>query len=252
MGRIFERILAKFGRRSAWAPLPALGPAAQVGPGYLELDGYRFTLVNGVDEFMAAIGRQPRVAVTLRTLEYESILGSLIGRFDSTYASAAPENRALRGTTLLCSGCHWEFPGSYIMSLIGGFGSSYMIGGTSGFAQFGKSGKCPRCASTRSVLAYELWLPDDISQRDVDAIGRYWREQGRQWWWRSGKRQGICDRCNREIFADEGSLVSGTNLNCARCMETYLDNGLAELRSNPYFYGHAEVRKARAFERYTG
>ncbi|HEX3732551.1 MAG TPA: hypothetical protein VHU91_06505 [Mycobacteriales bacterium] len=258
MRRIVERIVAKFRGEPtppAYQPLSPTAPAAEerragsvVAGGSTEIDGVRFILVSHPDDLVFVVATQPRVALRLHTLDYQKVMGSLIRGFDSKYDRAAPEQRALKYAALACGGCGWEFPGSYTMSLLDMFGSSFVVGGTSGFVQFGKTGRCPRCGSKESVLLYEFFAPPEIGEQDVAALGRYWRELGRRWWLNTGRQEAICDRCNRTMSRGEGSLVGGGNLQCAGCMDDYISGALGELRANPYHYGATELRKARGFE----
>ncbi|MGH3427845.1 MAG: hypothetical protein ACRD3Q_09675 [Terriglobales bacterium] len=133
------------------------------------------------------------------------------------------------------------------MSLLDMFGSCFVVGGTSEFAQFGKTGRCPWCGSKESALLYEFFASSEIGEQDVAALDRYWRELGRRWWLNAGRQEAICDRCNGTMSRGEGSLVGGVNLQCAGCMDDYLSGALGKLHANPYHYGATELRKARDF-----
>ncbi|MGP4015883.1 hypothetical protein [Saccharopolyspora sp. 5N708] len=249
-----QRVAAAFGRSSRapdQTPPAASGFTPDQAPtmvdGYLQLDGARFVPVSQLDEFMAAVGTQRRIALRLSTSQYEEVLTTLIERFDADYENAAPEYRAFRYAELICTGCGWTFPGSYRMSLLGMLSPGRMSGGTPGFEEFGKTGVCTRCRSAESFLAYELFPVAEIDAETVAAMRRHWRADARTWWSATGRSKGICDKCNRDMARDAGFLIGRTRLECVDCTDDHLADALEQLRANPYYFGSAELRHCRPF-----
>jgi hypothetical protein len=126
------------------------------------------------------------------------------------------------------------------------FGKMSVVGGTPGFDKFGSSGRCPKCGNTDSLLVYECFRAEQISERDVEAIRRYWRALAVAWWQTETRQQAICDRCNDTVQRGEG-YVDGSELRCDKCVrDGLLKEGLEKLRGNPHYYGGALLRKARS------
>lgn len=220
------------------------------GSSFLELEGTRFRLAANADQLAAATTTDDRIALRLSTKDYKEVMGALIDRFELRYDLDTPEYQALKYATLVCAGCGWEFPGSYIMSLIGAFGSSRtgsrrVAGASPGFAEFGKTGSCTQCGDRASFLVYERIAPSEIRESDVIAIRRYWRHLAVEWWLGEGRTKGICDRCNCRIGRERTYLVGETHLQCETCTDQNLTNALDELRQNPYQFGATLLRKAR-------
>lgn len=227
---------------------PEAGPPRVTG-GYVELDGARFAVRERVDEFMAAVPAERRIALRLRTVRYTTVYyEDLRAEFAARYAEKSPEYRAFYYAQLYCAGCGWEFPGSYTMSLTGAMGSySGVSGAMPGHAEFGRTGRCTRCGSEESFLAYECFRPEEIDEDDVAALRRYWAESARRWWSDTGRRNGICDTCSaRQVTPGESYLTSGgTYMLCSGCVEKRLADALENLRDNPYYFGVSELRRAR-------
>src|SRR5262249_3909938 len=119
------------------------------------------------------------------------------------------------------------------------------LGAASGHDPFGKTGVCPQCGSEASLLVYEHFPPDQISEADVEAIRRHWQEEGQSWWEGGARGEAICDNCGSGGPRGRGYL-SGTKLVCEECVRNgLLAEGLARLREDPHYYGAALLRKAR-------
>ncbi len=212
------------------------------------VDGPKFQLVDSVDTLCAAIEAEGRGVLRIRSVRYGDVLAELAQKLEKRYGRMSRQYQDSIPSSLLCAGCMWEFPGSYQLSLqspemFGGM----VFGATPGFDQFGKSGICPQCGSDESLLVYECFPPEQITEADIEAIRRYWRELARSWWQSEQHSQAICDRCNNDIARGQGYL-SGTSLICENCVRKGLmSEGLEKLRDNPHYYGSALLRKARQF-----
>lgn len=232
----------------AAAPLPVpRSPALVVADAYVVANGTRFASVARSEEFVAVVPTQQRIALRLPTTEYRTVMGELLRWFNAEYDEASPEYRAFRYAALACAGCGWEFPGSYRHSLLGMLDGAKVVGARSGFAKFGRTGKCPRCGSRDSFLLYECIDPAEIDEQDLVALIVLYRDDALRWWSHTGRKMAICDSCNRDIQAGEGYLVSLSHLKCEPCLRKYLDGSLEKLRANPYHYGATELRRARPF-----
>jgi hypothetical protein len=121
------------------------------------------------------------------------------------------------------------------------------VGATPGFAEFSKTGACTKCGNTESFLAYQRYDPSSISQADVDAIRRYWQHLAKLWWSNTSKITAICDGCNDYVSQAETSYLIGDNLECERCTDKQLADGLNKLRRDPHYFGAMELQKARSF-----
>lgn len=260
VNRVIGRLAAVF-RRSRSGSRPAALTVATPSPvprsPALVVAGTHFAPVARVKEFTAAVPAQQRIALRLPTTGYGTVMRKLMHWFKmrklmhwfnaSEYGEASPEYRAIRHAVLACADCGWEFPGSYVGSLLGMYDRCSVIGATSGFAEFGRTGKCTRCGSGESFLLYECIDPAGIDEEDLAALARLWRDDARRWWSRTGRAKAICDLCNSDMRAGEGSLISLNSLACEQCLRRLLDGGLEELRANPYNYGATELRRARQF-----
>ena len=134
---------------------------------------------------------------------------------------------------------------SYILSLQ--MPETRMTGATLGYDLFGKTGVCPHCGSYESLLVYEYFPLEQISEVDVRAIRKYWQQQALTWWQSQQQRAGTCENCNEIIVWNQGYL-SGNDLLCENCVNKGLmTEGLSRLKDNPHFYGRALLRKARRF-----
>lgn len=226
--------------------MPAAGAVARV-----TLDGTEFQLANNIDALYAAIEVEGRGVLRFRSLTYGNVLAELVQRLETRYGPMSRQYRDSVPSPLLCAGCLWEFPGSYKMSLQAPemFADRSVIGATPGFDQFGRSGVCPQCGSNEGLLVYECFLPEQISEADIEAIRRYWRELAQAWRKSQQRSQGICNDCNDDIAQGQGYLF-GTDLICENCVRKgLLTEGLESLRNNPHYYGSALLRKARPFRR---
>jgi hypothetical protein len=247
MRGVVRRAAEMFRRRSGESPASRVGPA--VVDGRVELDGADFALVERVDEFMAAVATERRVALRLPTSRYEQVYHrELRAGFESKHAEGSAEFKGFYYAQLFCGGCGREFPGSFTMSLIGGLDAfSSVSGATPGFAEFGRTGRCTRCASTTSLLAYECFPSAEIGEDDAAALRQYWRDSAIRWWSETGRRKGVCDVCSTSgLTTDDSYLVSGgTYLICSVCVDKRLADAVDRLRANPYHFGASELRRAR-------
>ena len=224
---------------------PASGSAASI-----MIDGTRFQLVNSLDVLCTIIEAEGRGVLRLRSVTYGDVLFGLAQKLEKRYGKTSSQYRDVVSSVLLCAGCLWEFPGSYTLSLQAPevFGD-VVVGATPGFGQFGKTGVCPQCGSDESLLVYECFPPEQISEVDIEAIRMYWREQAHTWWQREQRPNAICDYCNDDIIREQGYLSSASML-CENCIRKGLmAEGLEKLRDNPHYYGSALLRKARQFRR---
>jgi hypothetical protein len=213
----------------------------------IEFNGVSFPVVWAVADFVATTASLDRVALRLRTKQYATHMRDIMQRFDSKYAPSSPEYQAFKNTCLVCTGCGWEFPGSYTLSLISTLDSyTHVMGATPGFAEFGKTGTCTKCGSAESFLTYQRYEPSSISQADVDAIHRYWRHLAQLWWSNASRSTAICDGCNEDVTQAETYLIGG-NLECERCTDNHLADGLNKLRRDPHHFGAMELQKARSY-----
>lgn len=239
------------GRRPAGSVSP--GPSPQAAPyrvpgGWVELNGTRFALTERVADFMAIVPTERRIVLRMRTLDYEGLYHrDLHEAFGARYAAESPEHKAFYHAQLCCTGCGWEFPGSYTMSLIGMLDTYRISGGTPGYADFGRTGRCSRCGSDTSFLVYECFHPQDISEDDVAALRHHWWASAQRWWSTAGRHTGICDICSiHEVTPNNSYLESGSHVICAGCVEKRLADALVKLRDNPYLFGKSELRRARS------
>ena len=248
--RAFAR--RKGGRSPAAAPVPTeQHPPSTSTPAHspdgIEFDGVSFQVVWTVADFVATTASLDRVALRLRTEQYASHMRGIMRQFDSKYAPSSPEYQAFKYARLICAGCRWQFPGSYTLSLIGALdGHTQVVGATPGYAEFSRNSTCTKCGNAESFLAYQRHEPSSISQADVDAIRRYWRHLAEQWWSNNGRSTAICDCCNDSV-SQAGTYFIDNNLECERCTDKQLADGVNELRRNPFYYGATELQKARAF-----
>ena len=262
MRRVLRRVL---GRSRRTRPADAPGPvplttggepappsdagSPRVSGGHVELDGVLFAAKDRVEEVMAAVPVERRIALRLRTVRYTSVYHEdLRAEFSARYAEKSPEYKAFYHALLYCAGCGWEFPGSYTLSLTDALGSYRGVSGaTRGYAEFGRTGRCPRCGSLESFLAYESFPPEEIGEDDVAALRRYWADAASRWWSRTGRDRGLCDACSaREVTPGDSYLTSGgTYMVCAGCVEDRLAGALEKLRDDPYRFGASELRRAR-------
>src|SRR5262249_9345613 len=160
--RMVRRAVERFRRPSGVGGSPS--PAPPVAAGRVELDGVGFALVGRVGGFMAAVPGERRIAVCLGPsrdvqMEYRGRGGG----FRSAYAEGSPEYQGFFHAKLFCAGCGWGFPGSFTMSLTG------ML---DGFGELGRTGRCTRCGSMTSLLAYECFPPAEITDDDAAALRR--------------------------------------------------------------------------------
>ena len=179
-----------------------------------------------------------------------SHMRDIMRQFDSLnlHAPSSPEYQAFKYTRLVCAGCHWEFPSSYTLSLIGAIDGNtrIVLGATPGYVELGRNGTCTKCGSTESFLAYQRYEPSSISQADVDAIRQYWRHLGKLRWSKTGKITAICDCCN-EYVSRVGTYFFDDRLECETCTDKQFADGVNKLRGNPFYYGATELQRARSF-----
>lgn len=228
---------------------PTLTSGSVSSSSSIEFSGVSFPVVWVVSDFVATTASLERVALRLCTKQYATHMRDIMQRFDSKYAPSSPEYQAFRhGTCLVCAGCGWEFPGSYTLSLIDSAFDHHarITGATPGFTEFGKTGICTKCGSADSFLTYQRYEPSSISQADVDAIQRYWRHLAQLWWSNTNRSTAICDCCSKDVAQAE-TYLSGNNLECKRCTDNLLADGLNELRRNPYYLGAMELQMARSY-----
>ena len=212
------------------------------------VDGDEFLLAQSAGELCSAVAKQGRAILRFRSVQYGSLLRDLAQRLQKEYGANSRQYNDLIPSPLLCAGCLWEFPMSYVMSLQAPdmFGDR-ILGGTPGFDRFGKSGTCPKCGSDESLLVYEYFPTEKITRTDIEAIRKYWQNNAHEWWQSQQRSEAICDRCNGPVSRGGGYLAD-TDLMCGDCLHRGLmTEGIAHLRNNPHYYGNALLRKARSF-----
>lgn len=222
----------------------------ETGAPVTTFEGRRFRLCSTVNELCEAIHAEDRGILKFQSMQYSEILGELKLKLESEFQSEPRYASDLFASPLVCAGCLWQFPPSYILSLQAPdlFGGK-LFGATAGFNTFGKSGVCPQCGSEQDLLVYEFFRSEDISQADVDAIQRYWRSLAQRWWQQQNEQRSsaICDHCNSDMRRGEGYLL-GSNLNCETCVrQGLMAEGLEMLKKNPHYYGVALLRKVRNY-----
>jgi len=248
--RAFAR--RKGGHLPAAAPVSMEHPPSTSSPAHspdgIEFYGVSFQVVWTVTDFVATTASLDRIALRLHTEQYASHMRNIMRQFDPKHALSSPEYQALKYARLICAGCRWEFPGSYILSLIGALSGPIPVVGemAPGYVEFGRNGTCTKCGNTESFLAYQRYEPSSITQADVDAIRRYWRHLAKLWWSNTGKTTAICDFCNVYISQDR-TYFFDNRLECELCTDKQFADGLNELRRNPFYYGATELQKARSF-----
>ncbi|KIL62619.1 hypothetical protein M378DRAFT_751599 [Amanita muscaria Koide BX008] len=229
-------------------PASTSTPSPVRSSGSIEFIGVSFPVMWTVADFIATTASLDRVALRLRTEQYATHMRDIMRQFGSKYAPSSPEYQAFKHTSLVCASCGWLFPGSYTLSLIGAVnGYTTVVGATPGYAEFGKTGTCTKCGSEESFLIYQHYKPPSISQADVDAIRRYWRHLAQQWWSNNtSSSTPLCDACNDYVSQAKTYLIGG-RLECERCTDKELVDGLNKLRRDPFYFGDMELQKARSF-----
>ncbi len=213
------------------------------------IDNTNFRLVNNVDALNAAVEEEGRGVLRFTSLSYGNVLAEMAQKIEKRYGRMSRQYLDIIPSLLLCAGCLWEFPGSYKLSLQAPefFGNGKRVSGaTPGFNHFGKSGICPQCGSDESLLVYEHFKTEQISEVDIKYICKYWQEQARLWWQNQKRSQAYCDNCNDNISRGQGYLCD-TRLICQKCRNDMMSDGLENLKKNPHYYGSALLRKARKF-----
>jgi hypothetical protein len=237
MVHMFRAIMNAFARRKA--PVPSSAS--------IEFNGVRFPVVSTVAGFIATVTTSDKVALRLEhNKQYATHMRDIIQQIGSIYPPSSPTYKALKSTCLVCTGCGWVFPGSYVLNLISPENFDRIVGAAPGFTEFGKSGICTKCGSTESFVVYQRFEPSGISQADVDAIRRYWRHLSGQWWHDTSSSAAICDHCSNYVSQAETYLIGG-HLECERCTDEQLADGLNKLQGDPHYFGTMELQKARSF-----
>jgi HEAT repeat protein len=233
-------------REAAAGVLDRIGWCASI-----TIDETKFLLANNVEDLCQAIKGEGRGVLRLRTLDYGDAQIELMQMLDKQYGQKSPQYKQLFASLLLCADCLWEFPASYTLSLVG-----RDMKGVPNWALyepqarvFAQTGVCPQCGGNESLLVYECFFPEQITQVDVEAIRKYWQERAHAWWQSHQRSDAICDYCNRTIARGQGYL-SGSYLSCEDCVrESLMTEGLENLKENPICYGSALLRKARPFRK---
>jgi len=214
----------------------------------VEVDGVTFPITPDVDEFCEIAATNRACVMLINTKDYAQITQKAFSYFSDKFGRDSDFTIAVSSARLVCSGCKWEFPGSYTLSLMDPkmFGGKF-IGATPSYQEFGLTGRCPRCGSRQSFYVYDNPSGEEITQSDVDAIRGYWRHLAQQWWKTESRTEGICDRCCSPISRDAGYL-DGSYLLCEKCCNKSLgSDALEHLRQNPDYFGAGLLRKARHF-----
>jgi hypothetical protein len=212
-------------------------------------EGQKFILCFTGDDLCQAIKTEGRGILRLPAVTYGSVLGELKFQLEKEFSDQPRYASDLFASPLVCAGCLWQFPPSYCLSLQSPdlFGGP-LVGATTGFDSFGRTGLCPQCGSDEALLVYEFFPCEEVSQADVDALCRYWRAAAEGWWEHTQRQSAICDECNRTVSRGEGYL-KGSHLSCESCLSSGLkSDGLARLKSNPHYYGAGLLRKVRRFQ----
>jgi len=201
-------------------------------------------------EFLAAMATEKRITLLMEIRAYPEVWGAIAMRVMRWRFRRRAQRRAFMNATVVCAGCGWTFPPSYLHRLMGMVGPGTMlIGAVPGGEEFARTKRCTRCESEQCLLVYERLGPRDITEQDVDILEEFWRAEARAWWAGREKDTAICDVCNVRVPRDEGGVVgAGRMLNCESCMSRTMDEALYRLREDPYYYGPTELSKARAFK----
>ena len=214
----------------------------------VEVDGVTFPITSDVDKFCEIAATNRACVMLINTKDYAQITQKAFSYFSDKFGRNSDFTKAASSARLVCSGCKWEFPGSYSLSLMDPkmFGGKF-IGATPGYQEFSLTGRCPRCGSRQSLYIYDNPPTEEITQSDVNAIREYWRHLAQQWWKTESRTEGICDSCNALVPRDAGYLC-GSWLLCEKCCNGRLGPSVLEqLRQNPDYFGAGLLRKARHF-----
>lgn len=248
MRRVLRRVVSAIRGSAGSDVTPATRPSdhpakPEIVGEYLRFDGAAFLPVDDMDEFVAAVGREWRIALRFPTEEYRAVRLALMSRLAAVHGNESSPYRAFFYAEMVCGGCGWTFPAAYRMSLL----ERNFVGGTAANAEFARTGRCGRCQNVTSLLMYERFDPADIDEEDVAAIRRSWRDDARTWWSDHGRGGGFCDSCNDDIGRGEGFFAARGELVCGHCVERRLSGAVSRLRANPNHLGPRTLRRARAF-----
>jgi len=243
-----RRISEKAQTKKAAPPTPVPRKKAAPPAKTVEVDGVTFPITSDVDKFCEIAATNRACVMLINTKDYAQITQKAFSYFSNKFGGSSDFTKAVSSARLICSGCKWEFPGSYTLSLMDPkvFGGKF-IGATPGYQEFGLTGRCPRCGSGQSLYIYDNPPTEEITQSDVNAIREYWRHLAQQWWKTESRTEGICDSCNALVPRDAGYLC-GSWLLCENCCNRRLGPSVLEqLRQNPDYFGAGLLRKVRHF-----
>ena len=231
------------------APVTAARPRKATQAETVEIDGVPFPITSDTAEFCQIAATNRACVMPINTKDYARITQKAFGYFSDKFGRGSNFTMAVSSARLICSGCKWEFPGSYTLSLMDPaiFGGGKFIGATPGYQEFARTGRCPRCGSQQSFYIYDNLPGKEIARSDIDAIRQYWRHLAQQWWKTESRTEAICDRCTSPVARGDG-YIDGSSLLCEKCCNKSLGtDALKQLRENPNYFGAGLVRKARHF-----
>ncbi|HET9912546.1 MAG TPA: hypothetical protein VFQ13_11695 [Anaerolineales bacterium] len=217
------------------------------------IDATEFRVANDLEALLENIAAENRGGLRFVTAEYPKVIEFLLRELEKSYGGDSRQFKDVLPAALYCTGCMWEYPESYRLNLRlkGNLQKYYQasIGGAlPGYKQFGEQGICVLCESKESLLVYECYPPESISEKDISAIRRYFHEEAEKWWGQQKESSVSCTGCKAMISRNQG-FVFQRHLICTNCLDIELENGVELLKGYPHQFGNNLLRRIRGFRR---
>jgi hypothetical protein len=210
-------------------------------PPTLQVYGIDFDLTADLDSFYQTAGSKGKCVLVLDMASYSNVTQEASEKFAEQYGWDSPITRNVFKGLLICRKCDVEFTEAFKFKLSGAaqaFGAGLSP----------KEIKCPNCGGRQAYMVYDNIHGETITEADLDAIREFERYLAKEWWKRTGREGGVCDRCCFRDIPKGGGYLCGSNMLCEDCYNKDRGpNALKELQKNPDYYGNALVRKARHF-----
>lgn len=211
-------------------------------PPTLQVYGIDFDLTADLDSFCQIAATKSKCALVLNLANYGNVIQKAFGKLRELYGSdSAIPSKIFKGL-LICCNCDTEFTPAFRFKL------SAAKDFRAGLSPKESKSNCPNCGGRQAFLIYDNMQGEAITQADLDAIKEFERYLAKEWWERTGRENGVCDKCCYRGIPKGGGYLSGSDMLCEDCYNEGWDpDALHELQNNPDYYGNALVRKARHF-----
>jgi hypothetical protein len=209
------------------------GQEKRMAPVYATIDGAQLRVSTTANTLCNALDSEKRAIFRFQISNYVALMAELTQTLQAHYGAKSPEAGAIVSAPVHCADCLTVFPDTWKLAAMLGTNEPSV---------------CSKCQSRQAFLVIAVFRPDDVTEADVAALGRYWRQEAATMWAAyPNATHAPCSFCPDKalIPCPQGYVTAPRHMFCERCGEKMLSEALEKLRKDPDYYGMGLLQKLR-------